>query len=273
MQKIKLLAMDIDGTLIPGVGEDIAQVDLEAIRCAQRAGVKVTLSTGRILGTAKSWVQRLNIEGPVITCNGADMRDMQKSYFKDNLSFEGMKEILSAYRDTGLKRYVFSDNHIYCTHEDYFEKLFDKWRMGNGGELPVTMYESDEQLCERVADDIQKVLVWGHEEEQAVMEERSKQFAGRFDVVPSGPDNVEFNGLGVSKGKALAALAEYYGFDISETMAIGDGGNDTDMLKAAGIGVAMGNAMEGPLKAADYVTADVRHGGVAQAIDKFVFGK
>ena len=77
MQEIKLLVLDIDGTLIADIGSSIAPVDLDAIRRAQAAGVKVTIATGRILGTAKKWIGILNIDGPIITCNGADIRDLE----------------------------------------------------------------------------------------------------------------------------------------------------------------------------------------------------
>ena len=83
----------------------------------------------------------------------------------------------------------------------------------------------------------------------------------------------EFNKLGVSKGSGLKKLAELLGVPMECVMAIGDGGNDAEMLRAAGVGVAMENAMEEARAAADYITADVRKCGVAQAIDRFVFGK
>ena len=84
---------------------------------------------------------------------------------------------------------------------------------------------------------------------------------------------MEFNKLGVSKGSGLKKLAELLGVPMECVMAIGDGGNDAEMLRAAGVGVAMENAMEEARAAADYITADVRKCGVAQAIDRFVFGK
>ena len=103
------------------------------------------------------------------------------------------------------------------------------------------------------------------------MQEIAGRFEGRYDIVRSDADNIEFNKLGVHKGKAIGKLAAFYGYTEDNAMAIGDGGNDVCMLEAAGIGVAMGNAMPEARKAADYVTSDVRSGGVAKAIDKFIF--
>lgn len=64
-------------------------------------------------------------------------------------------------------------------------------------------------------------------------------------------------------------MADYLGFDISETMAFGDGGNDRPMLCAAGIGVAMGNAVDEVKAHADYVTSTVDEDGVWNALRHF----
>lgn len=66
------------------------------------------------------------------------------------------------------------------------------------------------------------------------------------------------------------ALAERLGLALDEVMAVGDSGNDLTMLEAAGLGVAMGNATEEIKQAADVITADNNHDGVAEAIEKYV---
>lgn len=74
---------------------------------------------------------------------------------------------------------------------------------------------------------------------------------------------------GVDKGKGVKSVAKYCGFSISEVMAFGDGGNDTNMLKVAGIGVAMGNAGNSLKKVADYVTTSVDDDGIKRALEYF----
>ena len=74
----------------------------------------------------------------------------------------------------------------------------------------------------------------------------------------------------VSKGKALEALALYLGVAMSDVMAVGDGPNDIPLLSAAGLAVAMGNAMDELRAVADYVTLDVKHSGLAAAVEKFL---
>ena len=90
-------------------------------------------------------------------------------------------------------------------------------------------------------------------------------------VSTSVSNNIEINDLHANKGEAIGKLAEYLGSDISETMSFGDDLNDLSMIKAAGIGVAMANACSEVLAAADEMTLDCDHDGVAAGIGKFIF--
>ena len=72
------------------------------------------------------------------------------------------------------------------------------------------------------------------------------------------------------KANGLRALCRHLGVDMAQTVAFGDGTNDTDMLRAAGLGVAMANAMEDVRNAADYITLSNNDAGVAAAIEQFV---
>ena len=84
-------------------------------------------------------------------------------------------------------------------------------------------------------------------------------------------NNIEINSLDATKGAALAFLCDYLGVDVSQSMSFGDGTNDISMLKAAGIGVAMGNAMDEVKVHADYVTDTCDNDGMAKAIERFCF--
>lgn len=84
------------------------------------------------------------------------------------------------------------------------------------------------------------------------------------------PRNLEVNAPGVTKGRGLLALAAELGLDRRQVMACGDSGNDLEMIRAAGLGVAMGNASPDVLAAADVITLDNNHDGVAAAIETYV---
>ena len=83
------------------------------------------------------------------------------------------------------------------------------------------------------------------------------------------PTDMEITSAEADKGEALIALAEDLGIRREEVMAMGDGHNDLGLMKAAGLSVAMGNASREVMDAADYVTLDNEHDGVAEAIRKY----
>ena len=80
---------------------------------------------------------------------------------------------------------------------------------------------------------------------------------------------VDINAEGVNKAAGIRSFADYLGLDLSETMAFGDGGNDIPMLRAAGIGVAMGNASDEVKSYADYVTDHIDNDGLYKAFKHF----
>ena len=100
-----------------------------------------------------------------------------------------------------------------------------------------------------------------------------EELPGRFPDLAfstSMPFNIEINAKSATKGNALTALCRHLDLDPAQTLALGDGTNDSDMLLAAGVGVAMANADEKVKAVADYVTGDNNAGGFAQAVEKFV---
>ncbi|MOA01844.1 putative phosphatase [compost metagenome] len=92
-------------------------------------------------------------------------------------------------------------------------------------------------------------------------------------ITKSKPHFLEIMHKEGTKGHALKFLADHFGCDMSQTIAIGDSWNDHEMLEAAGLGVAMGNAIPALKEIADYITASNNEDGVKQVIDKFVLGK
>ncbi|MEQ8198981.1 MAG: HAD-IIB family hydrolase, partial [Clostridiaceae bacterium] len=96
---------------------------------------------------------------------------------------------------------------------------------------------------------------------------------GGLEVVSSGPDNIEIMAEGTSKGSGVKAFSEILGVDKKEIICIGDHENDISMVTYAGLGIAMGNAVDSLKKVADYVTDDNENSGVGKAINKFILNK
>ena len=83
------------------------------------------------------------------------------------------------------------------------------------------------------------------------------------------PAFTDITAHGADKGKGILAMADHLGLDPQLTMAFGDGGNDTAMIKAAGIGIAMGNALDSLKQEADYTTTSVDDDGIWNAMQHF----
>jgi hydroxymethylpyrimidine pyrophosphatase-like HAD family hydrolase len=83
------------------------------------------------------------------------------------------------------------------------------------------------------------------------------------------PFFADVNVAGVNKAMGINEFASYYGFDVSRTIAFGDGGNDISMIRAAGMGIAMGGASEAVKSVADYITEAVDENGVRNALVRF----
>ena len=109
------------------------------------------------------------------------------------------------------------------------------------------------------------VLLW----EKEIRERLSEEFPG-YAVVKGIPTNLEITVGGATKGNAILHLGELLGIKREEIMVCGDSQNDMEMIKAAGLGVAMGNAAPEVKEAADYITLTNEEDGVAAAIEKFV---
>ena len=114
------------------------------------------------------------------------------------------------------------------------------------------------------------LIVHPAEEAATAAEQLAVALGNNLNVFRSLDTLIEVTSPNVSKGHALAALADYYGISQSEVMAIGDQDNDIDMIAWAGVGVAMGNASLGAKAAADYIAPPISEEGAAWAIEEFV---
>jgi hypothetical protein len=83
------------------------------------------------------------------------------------------------------------------------------------------------------------------------------------------PAFTDVTAMGADKGEGLLAMAKYFGLNPDHTMAFGDGGNDSTMIRKAGIGVAMGNAIDELKAEADYITTTVDNDGIREALRHF----
>lgn len=133
----------------------------------------------------------------------------------------------------------------------------------------VDIWEKMDQMSGKGLDKVH--AIFANSEEVKAARKRLEE----LDVVISGSigSNLEMNAPGVHKGEGLLILGKLLGIEREEIMACGDGGNDLEMIKTAGLGVAMDNATDEVKAAADYITCSNEEDGVAKAIEKFVLNE
>lgn len=262
---LRLLAVDLDGTLLTD-DKRISEANLAALRAAMEQGIHVCLATGRAWPGARAYAECVGPDTPVVTNNGAMIVDPRTDeiLFELQLAREDAKEIYALGESLGISMVVWSQNILYGSRMDALIEDYEQ-RFGKMKARPVT---SIDELSKQ---GISKIL-WYSMSGQAVAWSKlvPESIRERVSVETSSVNALEFFNRNVSKAQAVGRVAEGLGLSLSDTMAIGDAGNDLPLIKAAGLGVAMGNAMEHVKAMADAVTADNEHDGVMEAVRRYL---
>ena len=270
MRNIKLIALDLDGTLLDS-GKRLSGENAAALEKAVQAGIEIVPATGRFYRGMPELIRSLPYVHYVITVNGAQVWDVreQRTVCGSELRWQRAVEIMS-YLDTLPVIYdCYQDGWGWMTKRHY-EQAADYAANPHSLDMIRRLRTPVPELKAYLAEQkkgVQKLQFFFRDMalRKQVLETLPACFPDTV-VTTSIVNNIEINSLGATKGNALTQLAETIGLDMDQTMAFGDDLNDIAMLRAAGIGVAMGNAAPDVRQAADYVTEDCDHSGVAKAI-------
>lgn len=277
-QQIQLIALDLDGTLFNS-RSTISQKNKEAIRQAQAQGVTIVISTGRpYIGMPLSEMENLGIRYG-ITANGAALYRVPEKelLFENALSWEESTVLLQELYQLSLHVDVFIDGMGYTQasttdliqHLDMPDSLKHYIRTSRNIVPDLPEYIRSNRLS------VTKMTMNFAPDADGRFPTRDRAEAilkahPEITYVSGGYHNLELTKKGVSKSEGLSFLCQMLSIPIENTLACGDSGNDLDIVRAAGIGVAMANA-EAPLKeAADFISLSNEEDGVAYAIEKFV---
>lgn len=260
---VRLLAMDVDDTLLT---DDllVPPSAISAIAAARQRGVRVVLATGRMFISALPHARSAGVDGPIIAYNGGLVRTLAGQTLQHRpVPMREVLELIAMAEENDLCLNLYVDDRLYVRHMD--ER--------------VEYYVSVAKVPAYVEPDLRKVLkeaptkalIVGDPPAADVWRDRlGAHFGDRLVVAKSRPRFVEITAPGVCKGAALARLAASLGIERSAVMAIGDSGNDLDMLEFVGVSVAVGNARPDVKAQADYVVASNVDGGVAEAINRLI---
>ena len=269
MIAVRLLALDLDGTILPEDRPISGRTRL-AVGRARAAGVRVVLATGRMYRSALPHVEALGLDGPVICYQGAYVRerpgpDGAPGAILRHLTLPAgvARDAVRWARDHGLDPHVNRDDQLVMAVGDETAPDYER-HAGVGAQFVP-------DLATALDGPVTKVLAVGATGLPArLLATARADFAGHAEVTVSHPDYLEFMAPGVHKGAALHWLAERLGVPLTATMAIGDQFNDLEMLSMVGVGVAMAGAPSEVRAAADHVTGGIDEDGAAQAIERFV---
>lgn len=261
--RYKLIAVDVDGTLLDSK-KNLTPETIKAVREAVNAGIIFTICTGRPIQGVEPLSEKLGLDLPFITYNGAMivMGKSRKILYAKTMRGEDVEPIYQLGKKLQTTVILWVNNKFYVSPLSPEAAKYGE--LSRTEPLPIDNLNS--LIAEGVTkvlfyDDVKKINHWA--------ETVGPHVPPTVNYCTSQPFLLEFFDQEVSKANALARLGAYYGLTREEMIAIGDGQNDLSMIKYAGLGVAMANAAPNIQQAADYVTSSNDENGVAHVIYRF----
>lgn len=269
---IKLITIDIDDTLVNTAKQVTPRVKA-ALQEATAQGVKVVLTTGRPLPGVQEYLDELGLNhqddqyaityngGVVQTTNGEELGGKELAY-SDYLRLREVADELGAYLQVETIDAAYTsakEINYWASRENFLIKM------------PLIIKPVDEMDPN---DHYVKFMFIGDEADiDSWRDALPADVKEAYYIVKSTPQHLEFMHKDATKGSGLLTLAAKLGIDQSETMALGDQQNDVTMIEAAGLGVAMGNAVPEVKAVADVETTTQNADGVGVAVEKWVLGR
>lgn len=271
MTKIKMIATDIDGTLVNDQRQ-LSEFTINTLKKAHEKGVKIVLCTGRPLSGVNHLLHELGLDEfndtYVITHNGAQALNAKTNevVFRNLLSLDDFKALSQLSQELNVHmQTITTDSKLYVNSQNIGKySIYDAFYTN----MDIIYTPADEM---DPALQIAKIM-WADEPQKidAALALIPAAIKERFDLLRSEDFFCEFMHQNASKGYAAIKLGEFFGLTPDEIMTAGDQDNDMSMIISGGLSVAMGNAIQKVKDAADYITDTNNNDGLAKAVEKFV---
>ena len=256
---IKAIFFDIDGTLVSFETHEIPQSTIEAIQEAKHKGVKIFIATGRPVALINNIKAVEHLVDGYITFNGAYCFVGERDLMLNTIPQTDVETMLKDAKKRDYCVLVCGKREVIIyNYKKIFTDIFVKALGVNNINETRTIDDLQGQPI------LQLTPFFSEANENKIMPDMPNTISARWH-----PEFTDITVKGANKGNALKTVAKQLGLCLEECMAIGDGGNDLTILKAAGIGVAMGNATDEVKAAADYVTTSVDEDGIKLAMKNF----
>ena len=255
---IKAVFFDVDGTLVSQKQGKAPISTRRTLRRIRKKGIKIFIATGRhMIELSKLPVMEIPFDG-YLTLNGNLILDEnKKAYAGTPISADEVEVLSGIFRAKKIPFVMISSDKRYI---NYVDDVVVETQASTHGTIPdigtVNDYDGEK---------IYQCIAFVQDHERKVLDE----ILDECSITSWNPTGIDIVARGSGKAAGIAQFIEEQGLDRSEIMAFGDGENDIEMLKYAGIGVAMGNAGDAVKAAADYVTDSVDENGIENALKHF----
>jgi len=261
----RLIAMDLDDTLLRDdltVSDTTRQAMTEAIA----KGAHLTIATGRMFDSAQKIARQVGLNVPIITYQGSLIKNLldEDVLYERSVPVEVAQQVYEYCKTHGLHLQSYIADKLYVAEDN--DKIKGYAKQSN---IPYTIEPDFSRI---INNDRQTKLIIIDEPARldALLPELKAMFGSKAHLTKSKPNYLEFMHPEGTKGHALRFLAAHYGIPMEETIAMGDAMNDHEMVAAAGLGVAMENAVPALKEIADFITLSNNDDGVKHVLDKFV---
>jgi len=276
MKHIKLVASDLDGTLL-NKNKEITPRLFDALKKLDELGIYFVPSTGRPFGTVPKAIKELPFLKYVITSNGAAIYDAaeQKNIIENFLTPEAVDAVIKIAKELPVITEYFIEGKAYIAKDIYddlapFNLTESHVTYIKNSRTPVEDFWNEMKRNNTVLENIN--LVFADMELRKEIWDRLKAL-GLASVTAATTKNIEITSLFATKAKALEKLCEVLGFTRENVLAMGDGDNDMPMIEFAGIGVAMANGEDHIKGAADIIADDCDDFGAAKILEQIIESK
>lgn len=275
---IKMIAFDLDGTVLDDE-KKISQRTKKALEMAAKQGIEIVPATGRPLCGVPVQINALRGVRYILTTNGAGIyeRETGKCIYENSMKLERFLPMMARLEPFEVMADAFVKGKCYMSRKNRFliEEMDATEEMKAYIRDSRTCVEHLTEFLREKGEDVQKITINfvknpdGSLRDYDEVAEVVKDFP-EFISVSGGMGNIEVTDKTASKGEALLRLGVMLHVPREEIMAFGDSGNDVEMIRAAGVGVAMANAEPAVKEMADFVTLSNTEDGVAHAIEKMI---
>lgn len=263
---IKLIAMDLDGTLFGSDHRTISPRNIEAITRAHDKGIKIVIASGRTMCQITNVLRQIPVDY-VLASNGASSLDKEGNVIaSDTMDYDRWSSVYNILEENNIVAEVYIEGKTYLKSlqkENYKSEYLNTKLLE---ELKAVINYCDDITEELKGKSVEKITsIYVPEDKYTYVQKKIEQMG--MAVTSSIPHNMEINKMGVNKGTGLNQLCDTLGISADEVMTFGDGNNDVEMLLWAGNSYAMENAVDEAKNAAKYMADTNYNDGIAKVVE------